>query len=117
MDQGGGRDDSDDERNNVDNDPPKNDDSITLRTVRHHQDHPIDQIVGDMTQGVRTRSYFRDHTSQIALISQFEPKSIDEALIDLDWILAMQEELNQFERSDVWKLVPRTNDSTIVTTK
>ncbi|KAK2974633.1 hypothetical protein RJ640_009550 [Escallonia rubra] len=35
-----------------------------------------------------------------------ESKKISEALKDPEWILAMQDELNQFERSNVWSLVP-----------
>jgi hypothetical protein len=31
---------------------------------------------------------------------------IEEALQDLDWVLAMQEELNNFKRNEVWNLVP-----------
>jgi len=37
----------------------------------------------------------------LGLISLVEPTSIDEALKDDGWIVAMQEELNQFERNDV----------------
>jgi hypothetical protein len=40
-------------------------------------------------------------------VSITEPTSIDVALQDPEWILAMQEELNQFTRSDVWDLVPK----------
>ena len=36
---------------------------------------------------------------------------------DDHWIIAMQEELNQFERSKVWNLVPRLNDHSIIGTK
>ena len=39
-----------------------------------------------------------------AYVSLIEPKNIKEALLDSDWIIAMQEELNQFERSRVWNL-------------
>ena len=39
------------------------------------------------------------------------------ALNDESWILAMQDELNQFERNKVWKLVPRPKDYPIVGTK
>ncbi|GJS89065.1 retrovirus-related pol polyprotein from transposon TNT 1-94 [Tanacetum coccineum] len=35
-----------------------------------------------------------------------EPKNVNEALADESWIVAMQEELNQFIANDVWKLVP-----------
>ncbi|KAM5549490.1 putative mitochondrial protein, partial [Rosa sericea] len=37
-------------------------------------------------------------------VSLIEPKNIKEALLDDDWISAMQEELNQFTRNDVWYL-------------
>ena len=38
-----------------------------------------------------------------------EPKKIEEALTDPDWVVAMPEELNQFEHQKVWKLVPKPN--------
>ena len=40
-----------------------------------------------------------------------------EALLDSDWISAMQEELNQFERSRVWNLVPKPQNRTVIGTK
>ena len=46
-----------------------------------------------------------------------EPKKIEEALLDEGWILAMQEELNQFTRNDVWTLVQKPKDKTIIDTK
>src|SRR4051812_18314928 len=36
-----------------------------------------------------------------------EPSKFDEAIKDLDWLLAMMEELHQFERNKVWSLVER----------
>ena len=42
---------------------------------------------------------------------------MEEALQDADWVLAMQEELNQFERNKVWKLVPKPKNITIIGTK
>ena len=43
-----------------------------------------------------------------------EPKNIKEALLETDWIYAMQDELMQFERNKVWRLVPRPNDRTVI---
>ena len=40
----------------------------------------------------------------------FEPKKVAEALEDPDWLLAMHEELNNFERNKVWKLVEKTKE-------
>src|ERR1044072_4533188 len=42
---------------------------------------------------------------------------IDDALEDEHWILVMQEELNQFERNKVWKLVPRPSNKMIIGTR
>jgi hypothetical protein len=38
----------------------------------------------------------------IFLLSLIEPKRIDEALKDVDWVNAMHEELNNFKRNQVW---------------
>ncbi|GKB06469.1 retrovirus-related pol polyprotein from transposon TNT 1-94 [Tanacetum coccineum] len=40
-------------------------------------------------------------------VSQTEPKNIKEAMADSAWIKAMQEEIHQFERLDIWELVDR----------
>ncbi|GJT45382.1 retrovirus-related pol polyprotein from transposon TNT 1-94 [Tanacetum coccineum] len=46
-----------------------------------------------------------------------EPKNVNEALTDENWIIAMQEELNQFIANDVWELVPQPKNMTIIGTK
>ena len=53
----------------------------------------------------------------MAFISQVEPKSIDEAENDPNWITAMQEELNQFKKNDVWILIKRLNNHPVIRTK
>ncbi|GKF97736.1 retrovirus-related pol polyprotein from transposon TNT 1-94, partial [Tanacetum coccineum] len=45
------------------------------------------------------------------------PKNVNEALADESWIVAMQEELNQFIANDVWELVPQPRDMKIIGTK
>jgi len=76
------------------------------------EDHPADQIIGSTTDGVRTRMSFQDNN--MAMISQLEPKSINEAIIDDSWIEAIKEELSQFERNKVWNLVPNNQSKTII---
>jgi len=46
-----------------------------------------------------------------------EPATVDETLLDNRWIFAMQEELNQFQRNDVWDLVPKPPQKNIIGTK
>ncbi|GKB79497.1 retrovirus-related pol polyprotein from transposon TNT 1-94 [Tanacetum coccineum] len=48
---------------------------------------------------------------------QIEPKRLIDALEEEGWIIAMQEELNQFERNKVWTLVQLPNGKTIIETK
>jgi hypothetical protein len=40
---------------------------------------------------------------------------VEDALKDSDWVLAMQEELNNFTRNEVWHLVPRPNQNVVGT--
>jgi hypothetical protein len=40
-------------------------------------------------------------------VSFIEPKKIEEALRDVDWVNAMHEELDNFTRNQAWELVER----------
>ena len=42
---------------------------------------------------------------------------MNNALNDINWIIAMQGELNQFTRNDVWFLVLRSDDVNIIGTE
>nr|GEY17435.1 hypothetical protein [Tanacetum cinerariifolium] len=44
-------------------------------------------------------------------------KKITEALRDADWVSTMQEELDQFARLKVWRLVPRPEGKSVIKTK
>ena len=46
-----------------------------------------------------------------------EPATVDETLLDDGWILAMQEEVNQFQRNDGWDLAPKPQQKNIIGTK
>nr|GEU30580.1 hypothetical protein [Tanacetum cinerariifolium] len=46
-----------------------------------------------------------------------EPANVAEALKDADWVSAMQDELDQFARLKVWRLVPQPKGKTIIKTK
>ena len=49
-------------------------------------------------------------------MSSIEPKKIDEALRDVDWVNAMHEELNNFTRNQVEDLVERPKDHNMIRT-
>nr|GEZ93982.1 retrovirus-related Pol polyprotein from transposon TNT 1-94 [Tanacetum cinerariifolium] len=46
-----------------------------------------------------------------------EPANVAEALRNADWVSAMQEELDQFSRLKVWRLVPRPKGKSVIKTK
>ncbi|KAL8105616.1 hypothetical protein AgCh_029426 [Apium graveolens] len=70
-------------------------------TRKWDRSHTSDAIIGDPNAGVRNRSATSNECLHACFLSQIEPKKIEEALLDPDWISAMQEELNQFERNKV----------------
>ena len=61
----------------------------------------MDQIIGNPSDGVRTRRTTINNCLYGFFLSQEEPKVIEEALKHSDWIVALQEELNQFEKNNV----------------
>jgi len=66
---------------------------------------------------VQTRSRLKNFCAFYAFLSHIELKNVYEPLTDSDWISAMQEELHQFDRNQVWHLVPKPKDRTIIGTK
>nr|GEX08422.1 hypothetical protein [Tanacetum cinerariifolium] len=98
--------------------------SITVSpipTTRTNKDHPVAQIIGDLSSTTQTRSMTRVIRDQGGLLqifneefhicmfacflSQEEPKRVHQALKDPSYIEAMQEELLQFKMQKVWILV------------
>lgn len=64
--------------------------------------YPKDLIIGDAMEGIKTHSSIRNVCGNLVFVSQIEPKLFLEAEKDENWILAMQEELNQLEKNKVW---------------
>lgn len=76
------------------------------RVNRISSANPTEMILGNKEDPIRTRTFLKNSESSLfGFVSLVEPKTVDEALQENDWILAMQEELNQFTRNDVWDLV------------
>ncbi|GJR89648.1 retrovirus-related pol polyprotein from transposon TNT 1-94 [Tanacetum coccineum] len=84
------------------------------------KDHPLDQVIGDPSKPVMTRQKLQTdyEVCMYALTaSTIEPKNIKEAMADHSWIESMQDELNQFERLQVWELIPRLEGKNIIALK
>ena len=46
-------------------------------------------------------------------MSSIKPFRVEYALKDLDWVMAMLEELNNFKRNEVWSMVPRPKQNIV----
>jgi transposase InsO family protein len=79
------------------------------------RDHPVDSILGDIQKGVTTRSRVAHFCEHYSFVSSIEPYRIEDALRDPDWVVAMQEELNNFTRNEVRHLVPCPNQNVVGT--
>nr|GEV50349.1 putative Gag-Pol polyprotein [Tanacetum cinerariifolium] len=81
------------------------------------KDHPLHKIISDLKLSVCTRGQLANSCLFLCLLSSIEPTNVAEALRDADWVSAVQEELDQFVRLKVWRLVPRPEGNTIIKTK
>jgi len=86
--------------------------------------HPSQQLLGTVDEGRRLRNRVIQPTSEVAnqvsyscYLAQTEHKNVDEALQDESWVSAMDDELHQFPRNDVWTLVPRPAKHNVIGTK
>nr|GFB14761.1 hypothetical protein [Tanacetum cinerariifolium] len=86
-------------------------DSSNMHTFyQHHpsehrwtKDHPLEQVIGNPSQLVRTRRQLESDGEMcmfVLTVSRIEPKNIKEAMADSAWIESMQEELHKFDRLD-----------------
>ena len=66
----------------------------------------MDMILGDIHKGVTIHSRIANFCENYCFVSSLEHFMIEDVLNDLDWVIAIQEELNNFKRNEVWNLVP-----------
>ncbi|GJU73588.1 retrovirus-related pol polyprotein from transposon TNT 1-94 [Tanacetum coccineum] len=84
------------------------------------KDHPLENIIGELARPVSTRLQLHEQALFCyydAFLTDVEPKTYKDALTQSCWIEAMQEELNEFERLEVWELVPRPDKVMVITLK
>ena len=79
--------------------------------------HPSINILGSLNDNMRLRSKALNVITHSCYLSQFDPKKVDEALQDTNWVNSMHEELHHFVRNDVWELVPRLKGVNVIGTK
>nr|GEW26711.1 integrase, catalytic region, zinc finger, CCHC-type, peptidase aspartic, catalytic [Tanacetum cinerariifolium] len=84
------------------------------------KDHPLENIIYKLERHVSTRLQLHEQDLICyyhAFLLSVEPKTYKDALTQACWIKAMQEELNEFERLEVWELVPRLDKVLVIILK
>ncbi|KAJ9565209.1 hypothetical protein OSB04_001175 [Centaurea solstitialis] len=101
--------DENDSRNNMEYDP-------IPHSRKWTRSHSTTNIIGSPSAPVTTRSSKNDENLILfgGFLSKFEPTNTQDALSDPDWVRAMQDELAEFERNRVWRLVERPRKIRII---
>jgi hypothetical protein len=79
MDQGGAHEEKDKEEEAQQ--APKTQVRTTIQ-----RNHPMDQILGDISKGVTTRSHLANFCEHYSFVSSIEPFRVEEVLQDPDWV-------------------------------
>ncbi|GJU18835.1 retrovirus-related pol polyprotein from transposon TNT 1-94 [Tanacetum coccineum] len=73
------------------------------------KNHPLANVIGDPSRSVSTRKQHKIDAMWCyfdAFLTSIEPNNFKEAMLESSWIEAIQEEIHEFERLQVWELVP-----------
>nr|GEW42463.1 integrase, catalytic region, zinc finger, CCHC-type, peptidase aspartic, catalytic [Tanacetum cinerariifolium] len=84
------------------------------------KDDPLDNIIGELGRPVSTRLQLYEQALFCyydAFLSSVKPKTYKDTLTQACWIEVMQEELNKFERLEVWELVLHPDKVMVITLK
>ncbi|GJS57519.1 retrovirus-related pol polyprotein from transposon TNT 1-94 [Tanacetum coccineum] len=76
---------------------------------RWTKDHPIANVIDDPSRFVSIRKHLETDAMWCyfdAFLTSVEPKNFKQAMTEPSWIDAMQEEIHEFKRLEVWELVP-----------
>ncbi|GJW15445.1 retrovirus-related pol polyprotein from transposon TNT 1-94 [Tanacetum coccineum] len=76
--------------------------------VKWTKNHPIANVIKDPSRSISTGKQLQTDIMWCyfdAFLTLVEPKNYKEAMLEPSWIDAMQEEIHEFERLQVWELV------------
>ncbi|GKC56159.1 retrovirus-related pol polyprotein from transposon TNT 1-94 [Tanacetum coccineum] len=96
------------------------DHQISKHNSKWTKDHPLENIIGELARPVSTRLQLHEQALFCyydAFLTVVEPKTYKDVLTQSCGIEAMQEELNEFKRLEVWELVPRPDKVLVITLK
>lgn len=85
-----------------------------------NNDHSIDNIIGNPSRPVSTRKQLATDALWCFfnyVLSKVEPKDFKASIAKECWFNAMQEEIHEFDRLEVWELVPPPDCAMIIALK
>ncbi|GKB36152.1 hypothetical protein Tco_0881094 [Tanacetum coccineum] len=88
--------------------------------IQETENHPLEKIHGNPSKPVQTRRQLATDPEMCMFaltVSITEPKNIKEEMADSAWIEAMQDELHQFDRLQVWELIDKPFGKTVIKLK
>ncbi|GJS49113.1 retrovirus-related pol polyprotein from transposon TNT 1-94, partial [Tanacetum coccineum] len=99
--------------------------SLYVSQTLHHlgklsKDHPLDNIIGNPSLSVSTRKQLETDALWClynSVLSKVEPKNFKSAITEDFWFQAMQDEIHEFDRLQVWELVPQPDYVLIIALK
>ncbi|GKD46981.1 retrovirus-related pol polyprotein from transposon TNT 1-94 [Tanacetum coccineum] len=84
------------------------------------KDHLLDNIIGNPSRLVSTKKQLATDALWClynSVLSKVEPKNVKTAMDEACWFEAMQEEIHEFDRLQVWELVPKPDCVMIIALK
>ncbi|GKF90484.1 retrovirus-related pol polyprotein from transposon TNT 1-94, partial [Tanacetum coccineum] len=82
--------------------------------------HPLDNIIGNPSRSVSTQKQLATDALWCFynfVLSKVKPKNFQSAATEDCWFQAMQDEIHEFDRLDVWELVPPPDSAMIIALK
>ncbi|GKA20741.1 retrovirus-related pol polyprotein from transposon TNT 1-94 [Tanacetum coccineum] len=106
----------------VDNDPFINIFALepTSEASSSGDDHPLDNVIGNPSRPVSTRKQLATDALWClynSVLSKVEPKNFKSAITKDCWFQAMQDKIHEFDRLQVWELVPQPDCVMIIALK
>nr|GFB95743.1 retrovirus-related Pol polyprotein from transposon TNT 1-94 [Tanacetum cinerariifolium] len=84
------------------------------------KDHPLDNVIGNPSRPVSTRKQLATDALWClysSVLFKIEQKNFKSAIIEDCWFQAMQDEIHEFDRIQVWELVPQPDCVMIIALK
>jgi hypothetical protein len=81
--------------------------------------HPPQHIIGNLNESVTrsSRLAYLSYFTNTLFVVLFEPQDVGHTLSNSSWVNAMHEELENFERNQVWTLIGPPHEVNVIGTK